>query len=303
MRARRRDAGGAVLVEFVLILPVFLLLLFGGLDVAITVNGMGAFRSGVDQGASLIAAGDTVVPGDPCATQMEAAMQAQGAPASDAQDATAESLCEVTDSIGAVSGLDLSTLQVAIACENESGVVVPCGGWIYSGASPDPTEPVSFVVCARARAHSVTGLLSPVLDQAWVGATGYGAINGAAATPPEGPIFDSYDSNPGPGPNALYCPAAYAVTYSTLTSSGAPASGAAPVDPGSPYTLGATVIVAGNLGTPGPLVLPGYNFEGWCTTDTAPSPTDCTGTSYLPGSTFDMPAAGVTLYSQWAPGP
>jgi len=46
---------GAVLVEFVLILPVFLLLVFGGIDVALFVNGTGTFRIGVQEASAFIA--------------------------------------------------------------------------------------------------------------------------------------------------------------------------------------------------------------------------------------------------------
>ena len=183
----KRTERGAVLVEFVLILPVFLLLVFGGLDAAITVNSMGSFRAGVDQGAALMSQGYTVLPGDPCATttpppgtqwpqNMEATMAASGIP--DPQ-ATAESLCEVPDAIGSIAGVDLASLQIAVACENYIGMVVPCSGWSYTGQTlPDPTEPVSFIVCGRAHAQSVTGLLSPILDPVWVSATDGGPLWG-----------------------------------------------------------------------------------------------------------------------------
>jgi uncharacterized repeat protein (TIGR02543 family) len=314
----KRRERGAVLVEFVLILPVFLLLVFGGLDAAITVNSMGSFRSGVEQGAALMSQGYTVLPGDPCATttpppgtqwpqNMETTMHASGIP--DPQ-ATAESLCEVPDAIGSVAGVDLASLQIAVACQNYIGTVVPCGGWSYTtGQSlPDPTEPVSFIVCGRAHAQSVTGLLSPILDPVWVSAIGGGPIAGAApanltstaTTIPVGPTFDSYNSNPpGPGdPNGLECPLAFNVTYSTTNSDGSQAMGSAPTEPGSPFAAGAPVTVVGNVGTP-QLTYGSYTFYAWCTTDDATAPTACTGTSYLPGEMFSMPAADVTLYAQW----
>ena len=74
--------------------------------------------------------------------------------------------------------------------------------------------------------------------------------------------------------------------------------GSAPTEPGSPFAAGAPVTVVGNVGTP-QLTYGSYTFYAWCTTDDATAPTACTGTSYLPGEMFSMPAADVTLYAQW----
>ncbi len=92
----------------------------------------------------------------------------------------------------------------------------------------------------------------------------------------------------------------YSVTYATQTSSNsATSSGTAPVDSSSPYTSGATVTVLGNTGS---LALAGYTFAGWCTANTALTPTSCSGTHYNAGATFVV-TSNTTLYSQWNIGP
>ena len=197
--AKKRSERGAVLVEFVLILPVFILLLFGGLDMAITVNGAGTFHAGVQEGASLIAAGDQAPSTGPCVTKMT------GAPT-----LTAQALCEVTDAIGSVSGVDLSTLQLAIICKDASGSLL-----LTTGCGANPTDPpASFVVCARAHLHSVTGLTADILDGLSVTATAPGTIHGYGTTTYTRPTFDAYNSG---GSDPLACPSGTSGTSYTVT--------------------------------------------------------------------------------------
>jgi beta-glucanase (GH16 family) len=85
---------------------------------------------------------------------------------------------------------------------------------------------------------------------------------------------------------AIWTANTYAVTYNGNGSSG----GSAPVDNSSPYDFGATVSVLGNTGD---LVNTGHSFDDWNTA------ADGSGSSYGPGATFSMPAAGVTLYAIW----
>ena len=77
----------------------------------------------------------------------------------------------------------------------------------------------------------------------------------------------------------------YNVTYDGNGSTG----GNVPVDSNS-YAAGATASVLGNTGG---LVNTGYSFDDWNTAANG------SGTSYVPGNTFSMPAAGVTLYAIW----
>jgi hypothetical protein len=125
-------------VEFVFVLPVFILLLLGGLDVTCTVIGVGSFQSGLSASGQLLASGYSGSPG--CSLPP----YDQGA---DPQQ-TGE-LCEVINRIGLPFGLDASTMEVAINCGG--GTAVGC-------ASGD-----RLFVCAQISEHSVTGILSPVL--------------------------------------------------------------------------------------------------------------------------------------------
>jgi uncharacterized repeat protein (TIGR02543 family) len=67
-------------------------------------------------------------------------------------------------------------------------------------------------------------------------------------------------------------------------------SGAAPVDPTSPYASGATVTALGNTGS---LEKTGSTFAGWNTAANG------SGTAQAAGSTFSMSAANTILYAQW----
>ncbi|MCC3372633.1 InlB B-repeat-containing protein [Cohnella sp. REN36] len=78
----------------------------------------------------------------------------------------------------------------------------------------------------------------------------------------------------------------YAVAYDGNGSTG----GSVPT--GGSYDYSTNVPVAGNTGN---LVKTGHSFAGWNTK------ADGSGTSYGPGDTFAMGAAGVTLYAKWSP--
>jgi autotransporter-associated beta strand protein len=80
---------------------------------------------------------------------------------------------------------------------------------------------------------------------------------------------------------------AYPVTYDGNGSDG----GTPPTDGNSPYVTNQTVTVLGNTGG---LTKSGNSFDGWNTAANG------SGTAYVAGNTFPMPAAGVTLYAQWS---
>ena len=256
---KKRGERGAVLVEFALILPVFLLLVFGGIDISLTVSSVSTFDSGVQQGANLIAAGDQAPSTGPCVRNMVGAGATLG---------TAQALCEVTDTIGSVSGLDLSTLQLAIICKDASGSLL-----LTTGCGANPTDPpASFVVCARARLHSVTGLLSAMIDGLSANATGSGTIPGSGAAP----TFDAYNTSP----SGLACPSgpSYTVTFDAGTGTGSM----------SRETSNTQTALSPN-GFTAPA---GDQFLGW---------TDSSGKPYPDQAPYSF-TADDTMTAQWGPG-
>ncbi|MFO7611619.1 MAG: InlB B-repeat-containing protein, partial [Clostridia bacterium] len=78
----------------------------------------------------------------------------------------------------------------------------------------------------------------------------------------------------------------FTVTYDGNTNT----EGMVPVDGDSPYLVGDLVTVLGNTGM---LTKIGFSFVGWNTAANG------SGTSYVAGDTFAMPAANVTLFAQW----
>ncbi|MEM4247898.1 MAG: FG-GAP-like repeat-containing protein [Candidatus Nanoarchaeia archaeon] len=81
----------------------------------------------------------------------------------------------------------------------------------------------------------------------------------------------------------------FSVTYYGNGNNG----GTAPVDPNSPYSVGAEVTVLDK----GTLVKTNYTFSGWNTEAGGG------GTSYNPGNKFNMPDHDVNLYAQWTENP
>jgi uncharacterized repeat protein (TIGR02543 family) len=80
---------------------------------------------------------------------------------------------------------------------------------------------------------------------------------------------------------AKWTAVSYTVTYSANTGSGAPTGGT--------HTFGASVTTASK----GSMALTNYRFIGWNTRD------DGSGTTYVEGASFNMPAENVILYAQW----
>jgi uncharacterized repeat protein (TIGR02543 family) len=131
------------------------------------------------------------------------------------------------------------------------------------------------------------GVTVTVLDQGSMVKTNYhftGWKNGG------GTDYDPTDTFTMPAANVvLYAQWSEDTKYTVTYDGNGNTSGTAPVDTLSPYYAGVTVTVLGQ----GDLARDKYNFTGWNTA------ADGTGTAYVEGNTFTMPAANVVLYAQW----
>ena len=120
---------GASLVEFALVVPLFVFLLFAFIDFGLSFGGVVTLRTEVNAGARL-ASLDAI---DPACDQASNPM-----------------LCTVQDRIVGLTGVDPSSLEVAISFPDPSG------------ASPEVGDQV--IVCAEVTMHSTTGLTGAILN-------------------------------------------------------------------------------------------------------------------------------------------
>lgn len=127
--ALRRNEDGQELVEFLLVAPLFFLLLLGMVDFGLIFGGYVTMRGGVEAGARM-ASVDNYGTATSCS----------------ASDPTSEMVCTVIARIGSLPGMTASSLQI--------GINVPAG----AVAGDDVT------VCASAQLHSTTGLTAPFID-------------------------------------------------------------------------------------------------------------------------------------------
>ena len=86
---------------------------------------------------------------------------------------------------------------------------------------------------------------------------------------------------------AIWTADTYTVNYDANTG-----TGNVPVDANSPYEVGESVTVLGNIGTPA-LTKQYHTFGGWNTQ------ADGNGTPYQAGNSFNMPDNNVVLYAVW----
>lgn len=125
---RRASEDGASLVEFALVVPLFVFLLFAFIDFGLSFGGIVAMRSEVNS-AARVAAVDQVDPN--CAKALE------------------PMLCTVADRIQGLTGVNPSSVQVAI-------------GFVSASGAPQTGDDV--IVCAQAQLLSTTGLTGPFLN-------------------------------------------------------------------------------------------------------------------------------------------
>jgi len=114
------------------------------------------------------------------------------------------------------------------------------------------------------------------------------AANGSGTTYTQGQTFAMGSANV-----TLYAIWTVNPTYKVTYNGNGSTGGSVPTDSTS-YETGKPVTVSGNTGV---LVKTGSTFAGWNTAS------DYSGTSYIPGDTFAMGSANVTLYAIWVAPP
>jgi Flp pilus assembly protein TadG len=131
---RRRTEEGTALVEFALILPLAVLILFGLIDFGFVFQGYNQMRNGVQAGARLASENNTSYSG---------ATKCTGGPDS----ATMGLVCSILSSIGPLTGVSSTSLEVGIAFSAPPGDL-----------NNPPSEDVT--VCASGDLNSTSGLLA-----------------------------------------------------------------------------------------------------------------------------------------------
>lgn len=154
----RRDEGGASLIEFALVLPVFAVLLFGLVDFGLVFGGYVSLENQVNAAARAVAI-DRV--------------------ASSCVSASDPALCTVEAAIGSAPlGVVPGSVETAIA--------FPDGGTTTAGSS--------VIVCARAELHSATGISAPILNNRWVSTKSEVLLEQNASVPtPSAPSYSWSD--------------------------------------------------------------------------------------------------------------
>ena len=135
---RRRDEGGASLVEFALVLPIFAVLLFGMIDFGLAFQSFIGLRNGVNAGARIASVSGKT---DSSCTTASTAM-----------------LCTITDRVGALLGASTSSIAVEIEfIQRSTGTVVstvPSSGY----------SDYDVKVCGWGTLKSTTGMTAPFIN-------------------------------------------------------------------------------------------------------------------------------------------
>ncbi len=136
--ALRRNEDGQELVEFLLVAPLFFLLLLGMVDFGLIFGGYVTMRGGVEAGARMASVDNygTVAPCSP-------------------SDPTSEMVCTVIARIGSLPGMTKQSLQIGISFTS---------GTIAGDPVADAVAGDNVTVCASAQLHSTTGLTAPFID-------------------------------------------------------------------------------------------------------------------------------------------
>jgi len=130
-----RDDQGVALIEFVLILPLTVLILFALIDFGLIFNGYTTMRNGVQAGARLASVNNYAYTGTKLCN-------------GGSTDPTSQMVCSVTSSIGSLYGVVPGSLHVGIALTSVTN----------AGQAGQ-----NVTVCATGTLNSTTGLLGKLL--------------------------------------------------------------------------------------------------------------------------------------------
>jgi len=130
-----RDDRGVALIEFVLVLPLTVLILFALIDFGLIFNGYTTMRNGVQAGARLASTNNYMYAGSSLCN-------------GGTTDPTSQMVCSVMSSIGSVYGVVPGSVHVGIALTSVTN----------AGQSGQ-----NVTVCATGRLNSTTGLLGKLL--------------------------------------------------------------------------------------------------------------------------------------------
>lgn len=135
-----RDDSGAALVEFALVVPLFMLLLFGIIQFGLAFGGWASLRSSVQNSARLIALDNPGQSPTSSCTALTAA-ESYSPPPGQLTTSTQEMFCEIATQIGTPVGTSSTNVP-------EIGLGITTGG---------PGKNGTVTVCARVVAQPFTG--------------------------------------------------------------------------------------------------------------------------------------------------
>lgn len=178
VRRLRRDERGAELVEFALVVPLLVVLLFGLVDFGLVFGGYTQLRASVQASARAASLGDYAYAGPGTCT---------GGP----DMATAGLVCNLASSLLPLMGTASGSLRVGI-CFVTPGSIPSCDE--QTGPGTSLTEDVE--VCAEATMHSSTGITAPIIDGRTVSSSNRLVIEQPA--PSASTTFGAYNASSDP---------------------------------------------------------------------------------------------------------
>jgi Flp pilus assembly protein TadG len=189
-RWHSKDERGASTVEFALVLPVFLLLLFALVDFGLVFSGYTTMRSGVSASARLASLDEYTYSGSATCS---------GGPNTDTEDM----VCTTMSEMGKILAIVPGSIEVGICFTPYTGTggAGSCAaeGSSTTGTQSTPTSTLYYNVeiCAQATMKSTTGLTAPFLNNKILSTTSTNRLElglGSNGTVPV-TLYDAYNSS------------------------------------------------------------------------------------------------------------